>query len=92
MTDNRYLHRLEYRREVSKYKRELVYTELADDHGFCFRKRTRTREESLDIYTRLCAEDYLDRVHAPAGTWLITVYRLWPEPVNLCTIRLTWSG
>jgi len=94
MAGHDYLHRIEYRRELSKYERVHTYTELADDHGFCFRRRGMTREEYLAFYTRACADDYLTRMGAAAGIWVVSVYRLVPgaDPVELCMVRMRWPS
>ncbi|WP_179956650.1 hypothetical protein [Amycolatopsis anabasis] len=40
-------------------------------------------------YTTACAQDYLDRVAARAGTWLVSVYRLLGgERRHLVTVRM----
>lgn len=94
MAGSPYLHRLEYRREISKYQRVHVYTELADDQGFCFTRRDLPRQEWYERYTRVCAEDFLETQQAEAGTWLVSTYRLplGEEPVPLCTVRIKLAG
>jgi hypothetical protein len=70
-----YWHRLEYRREIAKGNRVLEYTEYAEDAGWTFRRKGLTREEWFVYYTRCCAEDFLDRMGARPGTWVVAVYR-----------------
>ncbi len=86
-----YLHRLEYWRELSKYDRVHVFTEIAEDHGFCFHRKGVTRAAWYEHYTRLCALDFLDRKHAEPGVYLVTTLRDLPEVrKSLCTVRIQW--
>ncbi|GAB3505634.1 hypothetical protein [Amycolatopsis cihanbeyliensis] len=88
-----YPHEIEYRRERSKGYRDHLYTELADDMGFCLVHREDRKEAYLVGYATACAEDFLGRVNAPRGTWVVSVYRRWPEPArdHVVTIRLRWA-
>jgi hypothetical protein len=87
-----YLHHLEYRRELSKWERVLLYIETAEDHGFCFHKKGMTRTQWHEHYTRLCAADFLDRKGADPGIWLVTTVRELPDKrITLCTVRFRWA-
>lgn len=82
-----YIHRVEYRREKSKYERELLYTEFADDHGFNFTRKGVTRKQWREFYTQVCAADYLERQSAPKGRYLISVFR---GDECICSVRMPW--
>ena len=84
-----YRHRIEYKRELSKSQRVHEYTEIVEDHGWCFSHKDQAQWHA--DYTQTCAEDYFRRVAAKPGRYLVTVYQELPEnPVHLCTIRMTW--
>lgn len=88
-----YWHRVEYNLVHDDGSRTHEYSELADDQGWLFRHNTMSREEYLVYYTRACAIDYLDRVHATPGThWVVAVYRLTDsgERKPVCSIRLKY--
>ncbi|SNR53780.1 hypothetical protein SAMN06265360_10956 [Haloechinothrix alba] len=86
-------HELEYRYERTAGQREHVYTERVNDQGFCFEHRPERRQDWLVTYTRCCADDYLGRVRARAGTWLVSVYRVvGAERTHLVSIRLRHPG
>jgi hypothetical protein len=88
-----YLHEIEYRHEVSKYERALIYSESVEDHGFCFHNKDMTRTEWHEHYTRLCAFDFLDRKSAKSGTWLVTAIRdRAGQRTTLCTVRIRWPA
>ncbi|OZM72529.1 hypothetical protein CFN78_12825 [Amycolatopsis antarctica] len=56
--------------------------------GFCLEHKESRRENWLVRYTRACAEDYLGRVAAPCGTWVVSVYRTGGQRRHLVTIRM----
>ncbi|WP_158879400.1 hypothetical protein [Amycolatopsis anabasis] len=70
-----YWHRIEYRREIDAETRVLEYTEVVQDQGWGFEHRAQHRQEWFVRYTRACAEDFLDRVRATPGTWVVAVWR-----------------
>ena len=87
-----YLHRIEYRRELSKEKRVHEFTEMVDSHAFYFGKSGMSMEEYWVYSLTGCADDFLERMNARAGSWLITLYREYVEPpVHMCTIRMQWD-
>lgn len=82
-----YLHEIHYHRVLPGGERVHEHTEWADDQGWCFATRPATRQEYLAAYTRGCVEDFLDRVGALPGEWLVVVHR--NEPRHLvCSIRM----
>jgi hypothetical protein len=88
-----YLHRIEYRREVSRSQRVLEYTQIVEDQGWCLSYPGDLRTQWLTTYTRACAEDYLSRRLAPAGFFVVTVYRqLSEDRVLVCAVRMKWGG
>ncbi|MCU1687212.1 MAG: hypothetical protein JWQ81_7951 [Amycolatopsis sp.] len=88
-----YPHELEYRREERKGFREHEYTELVDDMGFVFEHRSELWKNWTVRYTTACAQDFLQRKHAPRGTFVVSLYRLFPgERRHVVTIRLKWPG
>lgn len=83
-------HAIEYHREHGNGYREHAYTEVVDDQGFVLEHRPDRRQAWLTRYTRACAEDYLARVNADRGPWLVHVYRLLDtERRHVTSIRLT---
>lgn len=70
-----HLHSIEYYRQHARDRREHVYTEVVDDQGFVLVHDPERREQWLARYARTCAEDYLGRVRARPGDWLVHVYR-----------------
>ena len=87
-----YRHRIEYRRETGD-SRTLEYVETVQDQGWCFTQQPALRQAWLTTYTRACAEDYLERRLARAGTFVVTVYQDREEGLVLvCAIRLKWPG
>jgi hypothetical protein len=90
MTTWNYLHRIEYRREYSTAQRVHEYTELVEDMGWCFSHKKEQQDKWLSYYTTVCAEEYLDRVMAAPGKYLVSVYQQRPdERVHVCTVRLS---
>lgn len=89
-----YLHDIEYRREIAKGKRIHEYTERADDMGFCFSRRPEDKQRWLVEYTHACAVDFFERVRAAAGTWVVSVYRTFPDKPrkHVVTIRMRWPA
>lgn len=84
-------HAIDYYREHGKGYRDHVYTELVDDQGFVLVHHPERREAWLARYAHVCAEDYLARVRAQPGTWLVSVHRLLDEERrHIVTIRLRW--
>ncbi|ONI73378.1 hypothetical protein ALI144C_46595 [Actinosynnema sp. ALI-1.44] len=87
-----YTHEIEYRREISKSHRILEYTETVEDQGWCFSQRPEHKVAWLTTYTRACAEDFLARRGAKAGTFVVTVYqRRQDQRVFVVAIRMKWS-
>lgn len=86
-----YPHELEYRREIRTGERVHEYTELVDDMGFLLEHR-RERYESWTVrYGTACAEDFLTRKRAKPGTFVVSVYRLFPgRRDHVVTVRLEW--
>jgi len=70
-----YWHRIEYRRELAKDRYAHEYTEVVEDEGWTHKRKGVTREEWFVFYTRGCAEDFLRRVGARSGTWVVAVWR-----------------
>lgn len=93
MIDWGYPHELEYRRERAKGLREHEYTELVDDMGFVFEHRAEIWKDWTVRYTTACAQDFLLRKRAKAGTFVVSVYRLFPhERTHVVTVRMAWPG
>jgi tRNA U54 and U55 pseudouridine synthase Pus10 len=87
-----YLHRIEYRRELTKSQRVHEYTESVEDHGWCFSHKEEHRQAWLTMYTRACAEDFLARMGARGGTFVVTVYQQRPDRrVLVVAIRMKWA-
>ncbi|TCP46304.1 hypothetical protein EV191_114101 [Tamaricihabitans halophyticus] len=89
-----YRHDIEYRRELAKGHRVHTYTERAEDMGFCFSQPPGREQQWLVHYTRACAEDFLYRVEAPSGDWIVSVYRRPPDRSrqHIVTIRMRWQA
>lgn len=88
-----YLYALEYYRQVERDRREHVYTETVDDHGFVFEHDPAKRDQWLVRYTHTCAEEYFARARACPGNWLVHVYRLLDgERHHVVSIRMSWPG
>lgn len=87
-------HRIEYRRETGKGKRELKYTENIEDTGWRSRSKGYTKEEWFAAYTRWCAEDFLGRCRGEPGEYVVTVYCTGDsasgEARLLGAIRMNW--
>ena len=66
-------HRVEYRREVAVGHRTHEYTEIVEDAGLDV-SGARSLSSGSSSYTRI-AEDFLDRVNARPGTWVVAVWR-----------------
>lgn len=93
LTVPEYRHAIEYYHEHDRDRREHLYTEVVDDHGFVFVHDPEKRERWLARYARTCAEDYLARVRARSGDWLVHVYRLLDgERHHVVSIRMRWNG
>ena len=92
MSNEGYPHVIEYRYERVRGQREHRYTEHADDVGFCLEHKESRRERWLVRYTHMCADDYLARVGAPHGQWVVSVYRQGDQRRHLVTIRMIWPG
>ncbi len=90
-----YWYRLEYRREIAKDNRVHEYTERVEDHGWTFAHKPEARREWFSRYTSGCAEDFLGRVRAKPGLWLITVWRTGPGTEGrgelLGSVRIRWT-
>jgi hypothetical protein len=87
-----YPHQLEYHRELAKGHRKHEYTELADDMGFILEHRAERRQAWTVRYATACAQDFLERRGVPSGTFLVTVYRLFPgERKHVITVRMNWE-
>ncbi|WP_415830277.1 hypothetical protein [Kibdelosporangium persicum] len=87
-----YTHEIEYRRELSKGHRVHEFTETVEDQGWCFSQPPESKQAWLITYTRACAEDYLARRGAKAGTFIVTVYQQRPDRrVLVIAIRMKWS-
>lgn len=82
-----YWHRIEYRRETANGNGVPDYTEVVQDQGWMFERRADRREQWFVTYTRACAEDFLDRVHAPPGTWVVTVWHTGVSPEGKGRLR-----
>lgn len=88
-----HLHAIEYYRQLDRDRREHVYTEVVDDQGFVLVHDPAKIQQWLVHYTRACAEDYLARVYAHEGDWLVHVYRLLDdERRHIVSIRMHWNG
>lgn len=88
-----HLHSIEYYRQHDHDRREHLYTEVVDDQGFVLVHDPEKREEWLARYARACAEDYLARVRAQHGDWLVHVYRLLDEQRHhVVSIRMRWTS
>jgi hypothetical protein len=88
-----YPHELEYRRELAKGHLKREYTELVDDMGFILEHRAERWKDWTVRYTTACAQDFLQRKRARSGTFLVTVYRLFPdERRHVVTVRMKWPG
>lgn len=84
-------HAIDYYREHGKGNRTHVYSELVDDQGFVLVHAPDRRETWLASYARACAEDFLGRVCAESGMWLVCVHRLLDdERRHVVTIRMRW--
>jgi len=93
MNDWGYLHELVYHRELGKGRRQHEHTEFVDDMGFVLEHRAELWENWTVRYSTACALDFLDRKRAYPGTFLVSVYRLFPDARNhVVTIKLKWSG
>ncbi|GDY33263.1 hypothetical protein GTS_48960 [Gandjariella thermophila] len=87
-----YRHRIEYHRVGQGGKRTLEHTEVVDDHGWYFARAGLTSEEWRVRYTHVCADDFLERVGAKPGQWVVIVWRQ-PEGADqklLCSVRIWW--
>ncbi|MEV6440550.1 hypothetical protein [Amycolatopsis sp. NPDC051716] len=86
-----YPHELEYLREVTPGERVHEYTELVDDMGFVLEHRSHRYQGWTVRYGTACAHDYLSRKRARPGTFVVSVYRLFPERRDhVVTIRVNW--
>jgi hypothetical protein len=90
--DFNYRHRIEYRRVTLGGRQVHEHTEVVDDHGWYIGRSGMTRQQWRERYTVACAEDFLPRMRAAAGRWVVSVYRL---PTNaddqfVCAVHLTW--
>lgn len=90
-----YWHRIEYRRELGDNRREHAYTEVVEDHGWMFCHDPEKQQDWFVHYTTACAEDFLRRVHAKPGTWVVAVWWTGTTPDAKGTlrgsIRLNWQ-
>ncbi|WP_216211579.1 hypothetical protein [Amycolatopsis aidingensis] len=90
-----YWHRMEYRRELRKGHCVLEYVEVFEDQGWTFCHRPERQQEWFVHYTRACAEDYLARVRARSGTWVVGVWRTGASASGdgrlLGSIRMRWT-
>jgi hypothetical protein len=87
-----YWHHIDYHRKLPRRKRLLEYTEIVEDQGWCLRRTGMTREQWLATYTRSCAEDFLGRVDAAPGVWIVIVWRA-PRDAErhlVCSIEMPW--
>lgn len=69
-----YWYRIEYHHETAKGVSTLEYTEFAEDAGWTFKRKGMTPEQWFAFYTRVCADDFLDRMRARSGTWVVAVW------------------
>lgn len=84
-------HDIDYYRERGGGYRDHVYTERVDDQGFVLVHDPERIQAWLASYARTCADDYLTRVHAEPGLWLVSVHRLLDdERRHVVTIRMRW--
>ncbi|HWO58441.1 MAG TPA: hypothetical protein VNO31_00170 [Umezawaea sp.] len=79
-----YDHRIEYKRRQPGGALVCEHVENVSDHGWYVVEGVAWREH----YTRGCAAEYLDRVRAKAGTYVVVV---WRSDVRVCTTKLTWN-
>src|SRR5437764_10588458 len=89
-----YLHRIDYFLVGKGGTRTLEHTEVVEDAGWGFRRDGMTRDEWRVHYTRVCAEDFLDRVHGATGEWVVIVYqdRGTDNRPLVCSIRMRYRG
>jgi len=76
-----YHHRIEYKRRQPGGSLVCEHVEDVDDHGWYIVKGQEWKEH----YTRGCAVEYLDRVRAKGGTYVVVV---WRDEVRVCTVGL----
>lgn len=93
LTIPEHTHEIQYHRQLSSGAREHAHTEVVDDQGFVLVHDPNKRERWLAEYTRTCADEYLGRVRARPGQWLVHVYRLLAgERHHVVSIRMQWCG
>jgi len=86
-----YPHELEYRRELGAGERVHEYTEFVDDMGFLLEHRHERYQGWTVRYGTACAHDFLTRKRAKPGTFVVSIYRLFPERRDhVITIRVNW--
>jgi hypothetical protein len=92
VVDFNYRHQIEYRRVTPGGRQVHEHTEVAYDHGWYIGHSGMTREQWRKHYTRACAEDFLPRVNATPGRWVVSVYRLpaGGDRKFVCATDLTW--
>lgn len=83
MDDAAYLHRIEYSRRLPGGKLVREHVETVHDHGWY----VVVGEEWKRRYTFGCAADFLERVHAQAGTYAVVV---WRATDRVCAVGLEW--
>ncbi|QRP45933.1 hypothetical protein [Amycolatopsis sp. FDAARGOS 1241] len=87
-----YPHELEYRREVGAM-RVHEYTELVDDMGFVLEHRSERYAGWTVRYGAACAHDFLARQHAKPGSYVVSVFRLFPDArKHVVTLRMNWPA
>lgn len=84
MRDTDYLHRIEYHRRQPNDSLVCEHVETVQDHGWY----VACGDEWKAHYTRGCAVDFLERVHAKAGTYAVTV---WRDKTRVCSVGLKWN-
>lgn len=79
-----YHHRIEYQRRRPGGALVCEHVENVSDHGWYV-----VRGEAWKAhYTRGCAAEYLTRVRAESGTYVVVV---WRADVRVCTTKLDWA-
>jgi hypothetical protein len=66
-------------------------SELVDDMGFLLEHRSERYRGWTVRYGTACAHDYLSRKRARPGTFVVSVYRLFPgRRDHVVTVRVNW--
>lgn len=84
-------HDIDYYHERGGGNRDHVYTERVDDQGFVLVHDPKRIHQWLAGYTRTCADEYLTKMRAEPGMWLVSVHRLLDdERRHVVTVRMRW--